>query len=168
MITYGMDYFYLRLSRVSISDIRALFARLEELHDGRIDEAREWLISRGWEEIHEVPADALHAPDGKTYLPDGREILRSQGLLWALTPAEISRRTAIDMEQSQGRAAAVAVAEQANRDDVCLSVIDDQLCGGSLTRVPVCPRCTLGKQGATATLTCDVCGHVTVVMGSGR
>ena len=166
MITYDMDYFYLRLSRVSISDIRTLFARLEELHDGRIDEARDWLISRGWEEIHEIPADALRAPDGRTYLQDGREVLRAQGLLWALTPAEISRRTAIDMGQSQGQAKAAP--EQANSDDVCLSVIDDQLCGGSLTRAPVCPRCTLGKQGATATLTCDVYGHVTVVMGRGR
>ena len=47
---------------------------------------------------------------------------------------------------------------------VCKALIDGQLCGGTLVRAAVCPRCALGKSGVAATLTCDVCGHVTAIM----
>lgn len=50
--------------------------------------------------------------------------------------------------------------------DTCAALIDGQLCGGTLINTPVCPRCALGKSGVAATLTCDVCGHVSAIMRS--
>lgn len=48
--------------------------------------------------------------------------------------------------------------------DACMTLIDGQLCGGALVLASVCPKCALGKMGVAATLTCDVCGHVTAIM----
>lgn len=53
---------------------------------------------------------------------------------------------------------------QAGGPATCNALIDGQLCGGTLVRASVCPRCALGKQGVVATLTCDVCGHVSAIM----
>lgn len=73
------------------------------------------------------------------------------------------------MEQARQRDAALAEqrpqpAQPAPPPTICTSLIDGQLCGGNLAIHMVCPNCALGKSGVAATLTCDVCGHVTAIM----
>lgn len=162
-----IDTLFLRISMLDVATARQLMARVDELIDGRIDEARDWLQSRGWTEIDGVPGDAIIAPDKRRYMPDGREIMPAQGKLWVLSPEEHKRRV------EAGMAAKLAGKEQAGParelpPDTCASVIDGQLCGGSLKMTPVCPKCALGKHGVAATLTCDVCGAVTAVMRGGK
>jgi hypothetical protein len=161
MINNDIDALYLRLARVDHGSLRRLMARLDEMIDGRIDEAREWLVSRGWVEVEAVPNDAIVADDKKTYLPDGREVMPAQGKLWVLSQDEHARRLAVRMDRSREPKEA---REQPISPATCAAVIDGQLCGGELTRKPVCPRCALGKHGVSATLTCDVCGTVTAEM----
>lgn len=161
MINTDIDALYLRLARVDHGSLRRLMARLDEMIDGRIDEAREWLVSRGWVEVEAVPANAIVAEDKKSYLPDGREVMPAQGKLWVLSSEEHARRLAERMDRSRSAAEPRDSVAQAV---TCTAVIDGQLCGGSLQRTPVCPRCALGKHGVAATMTCDVCGAVTAEM----
>lgn len=141
-------------------------ARLDELHDARIDESRQWLMSRGWTEIDGVPGDAITAPDKRRYTPDGREIMTAQGKLWVLSPEEHKRRIEADMAAKRAGQQSQAGPAPELPPDTCASIIDGQLCGGSLKMAPVCPKCALGKHGVAATLTCDVCGAVTAVTRS--
>lgn len=67
-----------------------------------------------------------------------------------------------------GKSAGLGQPSNPAAEDVCRALIDGQLCGGTLIRAAVCPRCALGKSGVSATLTCDVCGHVTAVMRGGK
>ena len=104
---------------------------------------------------------------------DGREILRAHGRAWALRPEIHAKRLAEAMEQARKRDAAIAEQQSqptppSQQPTACASLIDGQLCGGNLTMTPVCPNCALGKSGVAATLTCDVCGHVTAIMRGGR
>lgn len=161
------DYIVLRAALLDASSLRQAMARMDDLIDGRIDEAREWLTSRGWTEIDCEPADAITAPDKRRYMPDGREIMPAQGKLWVLSPEEHKRRIEADMaakregqEQSQAAPALLP--------DTCAAVIDGQLCGGALKVATVCSKCALGKHGVAFTLTCDVCGAVTAIMRGGK
>ena len=100
---------------------------------------------------------------------DGREIAWACGKAWALRPEIHAKRLAEAMELARKRDAAMAEpqsqpAHPSQQQTTCTSLIDGQLCGGTLIRAAVCPRCALGKSGVAATLTCDVCGHVTAVM----
>jgi hypothetical protein len=160
-----IDTLYLRVATLDVASARKLMARVDELIDGRIDEARGWLKSRGWTEIDAVPDDTITAPDQRRYMPDGREIMSAQGKLWVLSPDEHKRRIAADMAAKRAGQER-AQSDQALPPDTCTAIIDGQLCGGSLKIAPVCPRCALGKHGVSATLTCDVCGAVTAVMRS--
>ena len=113
--------------------------------------------------------EAVDATDDQLLTTDGREILRVHGRAWALRPEIHAQRLAEAMEQARKRDAATDEQQQqpaypSKQHTICASLIDGQLCGGTLMRAPVCPRCALGKSGVTATLTCDVCGHVTAVM----
>lgn len=100
---------------------------------------------------------------------DGREIAWACGKAWALKPEIHAQRLAEAMEQARQRDATIAAQQaqqpkQTAQQTTCTSLIYGQLCGGTLVRASVCPRCALGKQGVIATLTCDTCGHVTAVM----
>ena len=120
------------------------------------------MLENGFEMLN-VSADAL-------LTDDGREILHAHGKAWALRPEIHAKRLAEAMEQARQRDAAQADQQQPqpaqppHPPTICTSLIDGQLCGGTLIRAAVCPRCALGKQGVAATLTCDVCGHVTAIM----
>ena len=118
---------------------------------GRISDTRQWMLENGFEMLN-VSADAL-------LTDDGREILHAHGKAWALRPEIHAKRLAEAMEQARQR-------DRVRPPDAptCVALIDGQLCGGTLVRAAVCPRCVLGKSGVTATLTCDVCGHVTAIM----
>ena len=120
---------------------------------------RTYLVEAGFEEVD------VAALTGEMLTQDGREVLWSAGKAWALQPEIHAKRLAEAMEQAKQRDAALAGQQQpASPPTVCTSLIDGQLCGGTLINAPVCPRCVLGKMGVAATLTCDVCGHVTAIM----
>lgn len=109
--------------------------------------------------------EVVNVPDDVFLTADGREILHAYGKTWALKPEIHAQRLAEAMEQARQRDAALAgQQQQAKQPNVCTTLIDGQLCGGTLVKASVCPRCALGKSGVAATLTCDVCGHVTAVM----
>jgi hypothetical protein len=162
-----IDTLYLRISTLDVAAARQLMARVDELIDDRIDEARSWLMSRGWTEIDMIPSDAITAPDKRRYMPDGREIMPAQGKLWALSPEEHKRRIAANM-------AAKRAGQERDKPtlelppETCTAIIDGQLCGGTLKAKHVCPKCSLGRHGVAATLTCDVCGAVTAIMSGGK
>lgn len=142
----------------SFEDIRAGFIARSRLETQRVADAQAWLAGSGFERVE--------VSDGTLLTDDGREILRDMhGKAWALQPEIHAKRLAEAMEQAKQRDAALAGQQQpASPPTVCTSLIDGQLCGGTLVRAAVCPRCALGKSGVAATLTCDVCGHVTAIM----
>lgn len=138
------------------SDIREGFVVRARIESGRIADARQWMLGNGFELVA-GPADQL-------LTDDGREILHAHGKSWALKPEVHAQRLAEAMEQATQRDAAKATPQPAPPATICETLIDGQLCGGTLVQAPVCPLCTLGKSGVAATLTCDVCGHVTAIM----
>lgn len=124
---------------------------------GRIADSARAMLDKGFERV-EVTGAAL-------LTDDGREVLRAHGKTWALKPEIHALRVAEAMERARQRSEAMAAQQQpATPSTTCAALIDGQLCGGTLINAPVCPRCALGKSGVAATLTCDVCGHVTVIM----
>lgn len=139
--------------------VKNLFIFRSRLKTERIKNAREWMEANGFELVS--VSDTAFSTD------DGREILRAHGKAWALKSEVHEKRTAealvrfqhqkMAMERKHGTASSPHGA-------VCLALIDGQLCGGTLIRASVCPRCALGKQGVVATLTCDVCGRVTAIV----
>lgn len=113
--------------------------------------------------------EVVDATADQLLTPDGREILRAHGRAWALRPEIHAKRLGEATEQARKRDAAMAEqksqpAQTPSTPTVCSALIDGQLCGGNLVRAAVCPRCALGKSGVAATLTCDVCGHVSAIM----
>lgn len=124
------------------------------------DGARAWMLNNGFE--------CVDISSGQLLTPDGREVLHAHGKTWALTPEVHAQRLVEAMTDARQRDAAQAARQPAAQPDqpqtACTALIDGQLCGGALTMATVCPRCALGKSGVAATLTCDVCGHVTAVM----
>jgi len=145
------------MSRMPIDVITAVVQQRMEGEAG----ASEWLHSTGFEPVT-VDNDSL-------LTDDGREVMRIYGMAYALRPEIHAQRLAEAMEQVRQRDAAMAdqqpqPAQPAPPPMICTSLIDGQLCGGSLTLAQVCPNCALGKSGVAATMTCDVCGHVTAIM----
>lgn len=136
--------------------VRSAFIARARAESARISDAKQWLRDNGFEQI-DVQPDAL-------LTDDGREILHAHGKAWALKPEVHAQRLAEAMEQVKQRDAASAEQSQQQTDTTCTALIDGQLCGGTLINAPVCPRCALGKSGVAATVTCDVCGHVSAVM----
>lgn len=136
--------------------LRSAYISAARRNAGRIADSMQWMVGRGFE-LLDVDKDRL-------LTDDGREILRAHGKAWALKPEVHAQRLAEAMEQVKQRDAASAEQSQQQTDTTCTALIDGQLCGGTLVRAAVCPRCALGKSGVAATLTCDVCGHVTAVM----
>lgn len=145
------------LSGAAFSDIRTAFIARARIESGRIADARQWMMDNGFEHI-DTPADGSFLTD------DGREILHAHGKSWALKPEIHAQRLAEAMEQAKQRDAEKATQQPAQPATICTSLIDGQLCGGTLVKVAVCPRCALGKHGVAGTVTCDVCGHVTAIM----
>ena len=124
-----------------------------------------------FDSMREIGFAPIDAQAGQLLTEDGREILHVHGNAWVLQPEIHAKRLAEAMEQARQRDAALAGQQQpaqlAPPPTVCTSLIDGQLCGGTFVRASVCPRCALGKSGVIATLTCDVCGHVTAIIKGG-
>ena len=151
-------------SALDIAAVRAAYITRSRIESGRIADTRQWMLDNGFELIS-VSEDAL-------LTDDGREILHAHGKAWALKPEIHAQRLAEAMEQARKRDAAMTDQQSQPTQPIqpptaCTSLIDGQLCGGTLVRASVCPRCALGKSGVTATLTCDVCGHVTAIIKGG-
>ena len=148
---YGQDFRCLRAAYINRAKIEA----------ARTAESRSWMLDNGFE-LLDIQADQL-------LTADGREVLRAHGKAWALRPEIHAQRLAEAMEQARKRDAAIAEqqpqpAQPAQQPAICTSLIDWQICGGNLTMAHICPNSALGKSGVAATLTCDVCGHVTAIM----
>lgn len=148
-------------SALDIATVRAAYITRSRIESGRIADTRQWMLDNGFE-LLDIPTDRL-------LTEDGREVLRAHGKAWALKPEIHAQRLAEAMEQARKRDATIAAQQaqqpkQTAQQTTCTSLIDGQLCGGTLIRAAVCPRCALGKSGVAATLTCDVCGHVTAIM----
>lgn len=141
--------------------VRTAYISRTRLEKQRIADFDEWMIDRGFERI-----DATGITDEKVLTDDGREILRAHGRFWALRPDVHAKRLAEAVEQARQRD--TIMAEQQQQLSHCRALIDGQLCGGTLVRAAVCPRCALGKSGVAATLTCDVCGQTHAVMRDGQ
>lgn len=145
------------LAKVDIRDVRTAFVARVRIESGRIAGAREWMFENGFE--------LLNIPDGALLTADGREVLRAHGKAWALKPEAHAQRLARAVAQARQPATQAEQQPQPiSQPTLCVTLIDGHLCGGALIKEPVCPRCALGKQGALATLTCDVCGHVSAIM----
>ena len=149
------------LRYTAFSDVRNAYIERCRLESGRIADSRKWMLDNGFE-LLDIPADQL-------LTDDGREVLQAHGKAWALRPEVHAQRLAEAMEQARKRDAAIAEQQSqptppSQQPTACASLIDGQLCGGTLVRASVCPLCALGKSGVSATLTCDVCGHVTAIM----
>lgn len=146
-----------KLMNAPFSAVRGAYIVRARMESGRIADARQWMIDNGFE--------LLDVPDDTLLTSDGREVLRAHGKAWALVPEVHAQRLAEAMAQARQRSEAMAAQQQPPAPPTtCTTLIDGQLCGGTLTHAPVCPRCALGKSGVAATRTCDVCGHVTAVM----
>lgn len=145
------------INSVKWEDVKSAYVLRARLAAGRISTARQWMLDKGFERV-EVTGDAL-------LTDDGREVLRAHGKAWALKPGVHAQRLVEAIARAKQRDAAMAAQQQpATPSTTCAALIDGQLCGGMLVMAPVCPRCALGKSGVAATLTCDVCGHVTAIM----
>lgn len=107
--------------------------------------------------------------DGTYLTQDGRPVFWYANEAWVTKPEVHNRRLAEAMEQASQRDAAISdqqsqIEYPAMSTTVCTTLIDGQLCGGDLVKRSVCQNCALGKSGVIATLTCDICGHVTAIM----
>ena len=151
----------LSMARLSMESVRRAYIARVRLEHGRIDSARGLMLANGFEVV-DIPADQL-------LTNDGREVLRAHGKAWALRPEIHAKRLAEAMEQARKRDAAMdeqpaQPAQPAQPPTICTALIDGQLCGGNLAMARVCQNCALGKSGVAATLTCDVCGHVSAII----
>ena len=148
------------MNAASFAEVKTAYAIRAKAERGRIEFVNNAMTSAGFELVQSC---------GGMLTDDGREIAWACGKAWALKPEIHAKRLAEAMEQARKRDAALAdqqpqPAQPAPPPTVCAALIDGQLCGGTLIRAAVCPRCALGKSGVVATLTCDVCGHVTAIM----
>lgn len=104
--------------------VRGAYIVRARMESGRIADARQWMLDNGFE-LLDVPGDAL-------LTADGREVLRAHGRAWALRPEIHAQRLAEAMEQAKQRDAASAEQSQQQTDTTCTTLIDGQLCGGTL------------------------------------
>ena len=158
------DRLVANMSVCDMETVRTAYIDRVRIESCRIADTKQWMLDSGFE-VLDIPSDQLLSDDG-------REVLHLYGNAWALKPEIHAQRLAAAMEQARQRDAAIAAQQaqqpkQTAQQTTCPSLLDGQLCGGTLVRAAVCPRCALGKMGVVATLTCDVCGHVTAIMRGG-
>ena len=155
------DKFTRLMYSIPLCDVKAAYIDRIKTENERVNEARSWLVSKGYVELSGNDQETIISVGSDEYLPDGRVVIRAQKKVWAL-PAEVHKKNieqAIDAAQRNAESTPVAM-EQAS----CPALIDGQICGGTLSATPVCPRCSLGKMGVQSVLECDVCGHKSAIM----
>ena len=157
----GLQSILRAMNAAPFAEVKKAYAIKAKMERGRIEFVDNAMSRAGFE---------LVQPGNGMLTDDGREILHAHGKAWALRPEIHAKRLAKAMEQARQRDAAMVAQQEPSppkSPTVCSALIDGQLCGGTLVRAAVCPRCALGKSGVTATLTCDVCGHVTAIIKGG-
>lgn len=150
------DKLYFAMLRTPFKHVRQAYVQRARVEHDRAEDTSLWMLENAFELI-DLPADRL-------LTDDGREVVRVFGKAWALTPDAHAKRLAEAMELARQEAPSVSEEQPTTQIATCKALLDGQLCGGVLLRKSICPRCDLGKQGVFATLTCDVCGHVTAEM----
>ena len=137
-----------------IYEVRSGFIARVKAENERINEARAWLVSQGYEELVDFDESTVINAGDVEYLPDGRVLIRAQKKSWALSAETWAQRQSEAMAQAKQREASSVEPVSANKKPlVCSALIDGQLCGGTLIRAAVCPRCALGKSCVTSTMT---------------
>lgn len=150
------------MNAAPFAEVKKAYAVRAMAERDRIEFVNSAMSRAGFELVQ--PGDGAIA-DGRAMTDDGREITWACGKAWTLK-YEIHKQR-LDEAFRREKDNPVAAHQQPSAHTspaVCTSLIDGQLCGGTLIRAAVCPRCALGKSGVAATLTCDVCGHVTAIM----
>ena len=151
------------MNAAPFAEVKKAYAIRAKMEHCRIEFVNNAMSNAGFELVQQVNGMLTH---------DGREVAWAQGKAWALKPEIHAQRLEEAMGQARQRDVAMAAhkpqpAQPGQQQKTCTSLIDGQLCGGTLIRAAVCPRCALGKSGVAATLTCDVCGHVMAIMRGG-
>lgn len=157
----GLQSILRSMNAAPFAEVKKAYAIRAKTERGRIEFVNNAMSRAGFE---------LVQPGNGMLADDGRELAWACGKAWALRPEIHAQRLAEAVEQARKRDAALAEQQPqpSQSPTTCTSLIDGQLCGGTLIRAAVCPRCALGKQGVAATLACDICGHVTAVMRGGQ
>lgn len=146
-----------RLNQTPFEIVRSAFIQRSRIEKERVDEARNWLIGRGYEEI-DISKDQF-------VLPDGREILWAQKKAWVLSMDVHNTRLKDALNNAHNAEIVIQTSNTARADhSVCTRLIDLQLCGGRLYASGVCGRSALGKAGVIAIYTCDTCGNTTAIL----
>lgn len=144
------------LMGLSFSIVRTAYIQRSRFEKDRIAEARQWLVSRGYEEIEVDPSILM--------LDDGREVFRAQGKTWVLTLSVHEER----LNSAINRAIMMETAHK-GIDTIypfCTKLIGDQVCGGELQHDSVCPKSVLGLSGVVATLSCPICEEKYAVLSN--
>lgn len=145
-----------KMFALPFADVRDGFIARARLESGRIADAREWMVRRGFEIIEAEP--------GQVITPDGREIIHAHGKTWALRPAIHAARLAEAFEKERHREPPTNTSQDDHATGesmaavICPQMVEGKPCGGALNRRGVCPSCVTGKMGYKYRYTCESCG----------
>lgn len=110
-------------------------------------------------DITSLGFEQLDLSEHDTHLTkDGRRVIRIRDKYFAPS-VELQRELVRDVANQDS-----PVDQPVTTKQTCTSLIDGQLCGGSLSARSVCQSCDLGKQGVAQITTCDICGCQMAVM----
>lgn len=136
--------------------VRDGFIARARLEAGRIADARQWMLDKGFEIV------AAH--HGQIITADGREILNAYGKFWALRPDIHAARLAEELAAARHKESPTS-APQGTPDGsesiatlTCPQMSGGKPCGGALNRRGVCPSCVTGSMGYRYRYTCESCG----------
>lgn len=138
-----------------ISDARAAWIERCRIESGRVADARDWMVSNGFEVVLDPGGNALMTTDG-------REILREHGMAWALRPDVHADRLRAAFEDAERAKDAGAPETKSVIGTETLSSMICPKCGDRLQHTNVCPACAAGKIGYRHRYAC-VCGGVDFV-----
>lgn len=139
--------------RASDEDVRAAYiARMSDAK-GKRRRSNDVMLSAGYEAV----------PDSGQITADGREIVRSAGVAWALRAEVHAARLAEAFETARKQQAEKQATQQSDVKEAiaaitCPQMAEGKPCGGALNRRGVCPSCVTGKMGYKYRYTCESCG----------
>lgn len=151
-----------KLRSLNVSDVRDLYVARVKIENENIADARRWIVEKlGFQEIDSNTTVLLAGED--MYTEDGRAVMRAHGKLWATSKE--NRDKMISDAIKNFPAADEQKKNDAGSMSICPCIFDGILCGGTIRRVSVCKKSSLGRAGVVAVSTCDVCGNSFAVIG---
>lgn len=110
----------------------------------------------------DVPAfgpdfEAVTRPGNGKFLDDGREVIVSGGVAYALRE-DVHAQLVADALSAEQRRVAVTNARESMASIACPQMDGGKPCGSALNRAPVCPSCVTGRMGYKFRYTCESCG----------